>query len=103
MTMMTDAQLVKVFSLNFTCEVIASLHRDVRRNKLSPMDLAADLGKLRAFVEHVGAAFRTLTAGEQYSCELATRRVVDILRYAGHGEEAARIESAFSKIAPIAA
>lgn len=103
MTIMTDAQLVKVFTINFTCQVIASLHRDVRRKALSPDDLAGDVGKLRAFVDHVGAAFRTLTAGEQYSCELATRRVVDILRYAGHVEEAARIESALSQIAPIAA
>lgn len=101
--MMTDAQLVKVFSLNFTCDVIASLHRDVRRKTASPGDLEADLGKLRAFVEHVGAAFRTLSAGEQYSCELAARRVVDILRYAGHAEEAARIEMNLSRLMPCAA
>ena len=31
-TTMTDAQVVKVFSLTFTCEVIAALHRDIRRN-----------------------------------------------------------------------
>jgi hypothetical protein len=103
MTMMTDAQLVKVFSLNFSCEVIASLHRDVRRKIVSPADLAGDLGKLRAFVDHVAVAFGTLTAGEQYSCELATRRVVDILRYAGHVEEAARIENALTRLVPFAA
>ena len=103
MNMMTDAQLVKVFSINFTCEVIASLHRDVRRRALSPDDLAADLGKLRAFVDYVGTAFRTLTAGEQYSCELAARRVVDILRYAGHVEDAARIERGLTRHAPFAA
>ena len=103
MTMMTDSQLVKVFSINLTCDVIASLHRDVRRQTLSPDDLAADLGKLHAFVEHVGTAFRTFTAGEQYSCELAARRVVDIFRYAGHVEDAARIESALTRFAPVAA
>ncbi len=103
MTMMTDAQLVKVFSLNFTCAVIAALHRDVRRKTVSPRDLAADLGKLHAFVEHVDAAFQTLTAGEQYSCELAARRVVDILRYAGQSEEAARIELDLSRLMPCAA
>ena len=103
MTMMTDSQLVKVFSINFTCEVIASLHRDVRRKALSPDDLAADLGKLHALVEHVGTAFRSLTAGEQYSCELAARRFVDILRYAGHVEDAARIESALTQFALLAA
>jgi len=103
MTMMTDLQLVKVFSINFTCDVIACLHRDVRRQALSPGDLAADLGKLRAFVEHVGAAFRTFSAGEQYSCELAARRVVDIFRYAGHVEDAARIESALTQFESIAA
>jgi hypothetical protein len=77
--------------------------RCVRRKALSPDDLAGDVDKLRAFFDHVGAAFRTLTAGEQYCCEPASQRVVDILRYAGHVEEAARIESALSQIAPIAA
>ncbi len=94
MATMTDAQLVKVFSLKFTCEVIASLHRDVRRKTLSPQDLAADVGKLRAFADQIVFAFGNLSAGEQYSCELAIRRITDILRYAGHADEAARIETA---------
>jgi hypothetical protein len=94
MTTMTDAQLVKVFSLKFTCELIASLHRDVRRKTLAPQDLSADVGKLSAFADHVTSAFENLSAGEQYSCDLAIRRVVDILRYAGHADEAARIETA---------
>ena len=93
MTMMTDRQLVKVFSLKFTCEVIASLHRDMRRASVAPQDLVQDLGKLRAFVEYAGAAFGALTAGEQYACELAARRVIDIFRYAGHLDEAAQIET----------
>lgn len=97
MTIMTDTQLVKVFSLKFTCEVIASLHRDVRRESVAPQDLVQDLGKLRAFVEYAGAAFGALSAGEQYACALAARRVIDIFRYAGHSDEAAQIESALGQ------
>ena len=93
MTMMTDIQLVRVFSLKFTCEVIAALHRDVRRQTLAPQELATDVGKLRAFVDYVGAAFGNLTAGEQDACELAIRRIIDILRYAGHVDDAAQIET----------
>ena len=96
-TTMTDAQLVKVFSLKFTCEVIASLHRDMRCETVAPQDLVEDLGKLRAFVEYAGAAFGALNAGEQYACELAARRVIDIFRYAGHSDEAAQIESALGR------
>lgn len=103
MTTMSDIQLVKVFSLKFTCEVIAWLHRDVRRKTLSPQDLAQDLGKLRAFVDQMGATFQTLTAGEQYVCELAARRVVDIFRYAGHVDEAALIETLLAQRASLAA
>ena len=97
MKMMTDAQVVKVFSLAFTCEVIAALHRDVRRESVAPRALVEDLGKLRAFVEQSGSAFRTLSAGEQYACALAARRVVDIFRYAGQMDEAAQIEISLSQ------
>lgn len=93
MPTMTDLQLVKVFSLKFTCEVIAALHRDICRNAIAPQLVAEDLGKLRAFVDIAGGAFRSLTAGEQYLCDLALRRSIDIFRYAGHEEEAASIEN----------
>lgn len=90
---MTDAQVVKVFSLTFTCDVIAALHRDIRRNAVAPEDIAADLGKLRAFIEIARGAFQTLTAGEQYLCDLASRRIIDIFRYAGHEDEATALEN----------
>jgi hypothetical protein len=92
-TPMTDAQLVKVFSLKFTCDVIAALHRDIRRAAVAPQDVAADLGKLRAFIDIVGGAFQNLTAGEQYLCDLALRRSIDIFRYAGQQDEAATLEN----------
>lgn len=90
---MTDAQLVKVFSLKFICDVIAALHRDIQRHAVAPQEVAADLGKLRAFIDIAGGAFPSLSAGEQYLCDLALRRSIDIFRYAGHEDEAAALEN----------